>query len=85
MNTKVECYICNQLVLRTKDQVMNFCLKNLGCDPRESDNSGGIKILAFFFSVWIIMCIESKLLILEGSLTFEMRYIKKKKKNSKTV
>lgn len=48
MNTKFECYICNQLVLTTKGQMMNFCLKNLGCNPKEFDNSDEIKI---FFNV----------------------------------
>lgn len=47
VNTKLECYICNHLVLTTKGQVKNFRLKNLGCDPKESDNSDEIKIIFF--------------------------------------
>lgn len=60
MNTKYECYVYEQLVLNTKAHIMNFCLKNLGWDLKETDNSGGFKMLALFLSVWIVMSMETK-------------------------
>lgn len=72
MKIKYECCICDWLVLNTKAQVMDFCLKNLGWDPKGTDNCTGIKNLAVSFSMWIVISMESKLLMLkEGSLTFE--------------
>lgn len=72
MKIKYECCICDWLVLNTKAQVMDFCLKNLEWDPKGTDNCTGIKNLAVSFSMWVVISMESKLLMLkEGSLTFE--------------
>lgn len=77
MKTKYEWYICDQLVLNTKAQTINFCLKTLGWDPKGTDSCAEIKTLALF-SMWIVMSMKSKALMLEeGSLTFENEMCRK--------